>query len=52
MSRRTPADQPTRDRICGTRRMLVAAVPLSVCIITYNEEDNIQGALETVQVGR
>lgn len=24
-------------------------VPLSVCIITYNEEDNLQGALETVK---
>lgn len=27
----------------------MTAIPLSVCIITYNEEDNIQGALETVQ---
>ena len=27
----------------------MATVPLSVCIITYNEEDNIQGALETVK---
>ena len=27
----------------------MTAIPLSVCIITYNEEDNIQGALETVK---
>jgi glycosyltransferase involved in cell wall biosynthesis len=27
----------------------VTAMPLSVCIITYNEEENIQGALETVK---
>jgi glycosyltransferase involved in cell wall biosynthesis len=27
----------------------VQGVPLSVCVITHNEEDNIQGALETVK---
>ena len=36
---------------CTGRRIPVTAIPLSVCIITYNEEDNIQGALETVQMG-